>query len=73
MEVVTLNSSFGEDFTHKDLLGGVRDYVQDKNIEYVDSLSVIKIFTIEICTLVLVVVNIVFVGFIVFVAVQTLG
>ena len=42
----------GENFTHGDLLGGVQYYVQGQNIEYIDILSVIWIFTIGICTLV---------------------
>ena len=50
--VVTLNSSLGENFTHGNLLRGVQNYVQGQNIKYIDSLSVIRIVRIGICTLV---------------------
>ena len=32
LEVVTLNSNLGENFTHEDLLGDVREYVHGQNI-----------------------------------------
>ena len=48
VEVVTLNSSLWENFTHGDLQGDVRDYVQGKNIKYVESLGLIHVFTIGI-------------------------